>query len=122
MFEKNMKIAYLLDFYAEALDEHTVSVLKAYYNDDLSLAEIAADEGISRQGIRHLVKKGEQELEFFEKKFALAKKQKLLEHSCKAISDICKRLEDNGLVKESAELLTITQNILKGNQDVPESY
>ena len=40
MFEKNMRIAYLLDFYHDVLDEHTAAVMKSYYNDDLSLAEI----------------------------------------------------------------------------------
>ena len=59
MFEKNMKIAYLLDFYGDALDDHVTTVMRAYYNEDLSLAEIADDVGISRQGVRHLIKKGE---------------------------------------------------------------
>ena len=40
MFEKNMKIAYLLDFYGDALDDHVSTVMRAYYNEDLSLAEI----------------------------------------------------------------------------------
>ena len=62
MFQKDMKKAYLLDFYGEVLDEHTRSILRAYYEDDLSLAEIAEDEGISRQGVRHIIKKGEEQL------------------------------------------------------------
>ena len=45
MFEKNLKLAYLLDFYGDVLDEHTRSVMKAYYDDDLSLSEIAAYVG-----------------------------------------------------------------------------
>ena len=47
MFEKNMRLAFLLDFYADVLDEHTRNIMRAYYHDDLSLAEIAEDEGIS---------------------------------------------------------------------------
>ena len=72
MFQKNMKLAYLLDFYSEVLDEHTRAIMNAYYSDDLSLAEIAELEGISRQGVRHIIKKGEEQLEFFEKRLALA--------------------------------------------------
>ncbi len=72
MFEKNMKLSYLLDFYGEVLDEHTRGIMRAYYNDDLSLAEIAEDEGISRQGIHHIVKKGEEQLRFLEERLALA--------------------------------------------------
>ena len=59
MFEKNLKLAYLLDFYGDVLDEHTRGVMKAYYDDDLSLSEIAEGVGISRQGVRHVIKKGE---------------------------------------------------------------
>ena len=72
MFEKNMKLAYLLDFYGEALDERTSSIMQAYYDDDLSLSEIADGEGISRQGVRHIIKKGEDQLEFFEERLGLA--------------------------------------------------
>ena len=60
MFEKNLKLAYLLDFYGDVLDEHTRTVMKAYYDDDLSLSEIAEGVGISRQGVRHIIKKGEE--------------------------------------------------------------
>jgi predicted DNA-binding protein YlxM (UPF0122 family) len=45
-----------------------------YYNEDLSLAEIAAEIGISRQGARDIIKKSEEELIFFEEKLGLAKK------------------------------------------------
>ena len=72
MFEKNLKLAYLLDFYGETLDEHTRSVMKAYYDDDLSLSEIASGLDISRQGVRHIIKKGEEHLEFLEDRLGLA--------------------------------------------------
>lgn len=72
MFEKNMNIPYLLDFYGEVLTERSRSILEMYYDDDLSLAEIAENEGISRQGIRHIIKKGEEELFFLEEHLGLA--------------------------------------------------
>jgi len=75
MFEKNMRLAFLLDFYGEALDSHTKDIMKAYYEDDLSLAEIAEGEGISRQGVRHVIKKGEEQLDFFEKSLKLAARE-----------------------------------------------
>ena len=73
MFEKNLKFALLTDYYGELLDEHTRAVMRAYYDDDLSLSEIAEGLGISRQGVRHVVKKGEEQLEFYEEKLGLAK-------------------------------------------------
>ena len=72
MFEKNMFIGYLLDFYGEVLDEKTRRVMLAYYEEDLSLAEIADIESISRQGVRHIIKQGEGKLEFLESKLGLA--------------------------------------------------
>lgn len=72
MFEKNMRLSYLLDFYGDTLDAHTRSVMTAYYEDDLSLREIAEEENISRQGVRHIIKKGEEQLDFLEEKLGLA--------------------------------------------------
>ena len=74
MFEKNLEINYLLDFYGEVLSERKREVLELYYNDDLSLAEIAADIGISRQGVRDVIKKAEEELLYLEDKLGLCKK------------------------------------------------
>ena len=59
MFEKNLRLASLLDFYGEVLSERKQEVLSLYYNEDLSLAEIAEEIGISRQGARDLIKKAE---------------------------------------------------------------
>ena len=84
MFEKNLTIAFLLDFYGEVLSDRKREVLDAYYNDDLSLAEIAQDRGISRQGVRDLIKKAENELFFYEEKLGLAKKfRQAAEHAVK---------------------------------------
>ena len=72
MFEKNLNIAYLLDFYGDVLSERRRRVLDDYYNNDLSLSEIAAELGISRQGVREMIKKAEEELTFYEEKLQLA--------------------------------------------------
>lgn len=74
MFEKDLKIGLLLDFYGDVLSERRRTVLDYYYNDDLSLAEIAAEIGISRQGVRELIKKTEEELFFYEEKLGLAER------------------------------------------------
>ncbi len=72
MFEKDMRIGFLLDFYGDVLSEHTHSLLSMYYAEDLSLSEIGDSEGISRQGVRAAIKKGEEELRFLEDKLGLA--------------------------------------------------
>ncbi len=74
MFTKDLSIAYLLDFYGDVLSDRKRQVLDDYYNNDLSLSEIAGDLGISRQGVRELIKKAEEELNFYEQKLHLAER------------------------------------------------
>lgn len=74
MFTKDLSVAYLLDFYGDVLSDRKRSVLDDYYNNDLSLSEIAQDLGISRQGVRELIKKAEEELNFYEQKLHLAQR------------------------------------------------
>ena len=115
MFAKNMRIAYLLDFYGDLLDDHTVSVMKAYYNDDLSLSEVASDVGISRQGIRHLVKKGEELLEFYDSKLGLVGRYERLSQAADRIGAVAHKLYGRGENREAEELSEIAELITKGS-------
>ena len=113
MFEKNLKFAYLLDFYGAALDEHTEAVMKAYYDDDLSLAEVAEGVGISRQGVRHIIKRAEERLEFLEEKLGLAKKHESAEAAVKRLKEISSSLCAADIDPEAAAdmLLDIADSI-----------
>lgn len=71
---KDMKVALLLDFYGDLLTEKQKDSLEFYYNDDLSLGEIAANLGISRQGVRDNIKRAEAILLEMEDKLKLAEK------------------------------------------------
>lgn len=71
---KNLEIAYLLDFYGDMLTEKQRNATDLYYNDDLSLAEIAETSDISRQGVRDNIKRAEQILTELEAKLGLAKR------------------------------------------------
>ena len=79
MFEKDLNVGYLLDFYGELLSDRKRSVMDMYFNEDLSLAEIASELGISRQGARDIIKKSKEELLFFEEKLGLAERFKKVE-------------------------------------------
>ena len=96
MFQKNMNISFLLDFYGDVLDEKPRMLLDLYYNEDLSLAEIAESEGMTRQGVRHVVKKAEQELLFLENKLGLAnhfvKIRNVSDGIIASLSDACEML------------------------------
>ena len=90
MFEKDLKKAYLLDVYGDVLTSRKKEVLDMYYNEDLSLAEIAEQIGISRQGVRDMIKKGEEELLFLEEKLHLAEKLSILRRHSDALLDMVK--------------------------------
>jgi len=64
----------LLDFYGELLTEKQREAMDLYYNEDLSLAEIAEPLDISRQGVRDSIKRGEKQLEDLENTLGLAKR------------------------------------------------
>ncbi len=113
MFEKDMRLSYLLDFYGDALDERTQDIMKAYYDDDLSLAEIADGESISRQGVRHIIKKGEEQLDFLEEKLGLATHYAELTDAVKKLENIAERLaEDERFSNDASAIRDVISIIL----------
>lgn len=93
MFEKDMRISYLLDLYGALLDERERLIMTSYYEDDLSLSEIADGENISRQGVRHIIKKNEEQLDFFESGLHLSEHYARLDTLCKELSELAASLE-----------------------------
>ena len=96
---KNLNITLLADFYGNFLTQKQREVIEMYYNDDLSLAEIAQHTGISRQGVRDSIKRGEQTLIDAEEKLKLSQKfvnfQKARNSITKHIDSIIKICENS---------------------------
>lgn len=69
---KDLRMGILLDFYGGLLTDKQSLALDSYYNQDLSLAEIAEEMGISRQGVMAFLRHGEKHLRAFEEKLGLA--------------------------------------------------
>ena len=88
--EKNLEIGLLLDFYGELLSDSRRQAAELYYNEDLSLAEIAEGAGITRQGVRDSIAKAKAQLTEYEDKLGLAEKFRIIEST---LSDIVPRLE-----------------------------
>ena len=105
MFEKNLNIGYLLDFYGEVLTDRKKEALDGYYNNDMSLAEIAEDMGISRQGVRDIIKKAEEELLFYEERLGLAKKFDEAQKHARRALEICENENLSDSLKEEITLL-----------------
>ena len=72
--EKNVEISLLFGFYKNLLTVRQADTVDLYYNEDLSLAEIGEELGISRQGVRDNLKRAEQLLYDAEEKLGLAKR------------------------------------------------
>lgn len=61
----------LYDFYGDLLTDHQKEIFEAYVLDDLSLGEIAAETGISRQGVHDIIKRCNLLLSEYEEKLKL---------------------------------------------------
>lgn len=66
--DKNVQIGLLCDVYGDLLTEKQQNVLDLYYNDNLSLAEVAEETGITRQAVKDSIAKGEKRLFRFRRK------------------------------------------------------
>ena len=91
---KNLGVTVLLDFYGEMLTEKQRSFLDYYYNDDLSLSEIAENEGITRQGVRDAIKRAETQLFDMEKKLGIAERARRTKDSLLAIEQCADRISE----------------------------
>ena len=72
--EKKVEISMLWQIYGKLLTEKQYQIIDYYYNEDLSLSEIAENEGITRQAVRDIIKKGERKLFEYEEKLLFMKK------------------------------------------------
>ena len=83
--EKIARQGLLYDFYGALLTAHQRNVYEDVVLYDLSLSEIAAERGISRQGVHDTLKKAERALHEYEEKLGLVEK---LEKTGRAIREI----------------------------------
>lgn len=68
MAEKTLKMTLLFDFFGDLLSERQREYFDLYYNEDLTLTEIAEDKGISRQGVRDVLTRARNALDEYEEK------------------------------------------------------
>ena len=71
---KKVEISMLCDIYGKLLTEKQFEFINDYYNNDLSLSEIAENNNITRQAVRDIIKKGERKLFEYEEKLLFMKK------------------------------------------------
>lgn len=109
------RMAMLYDFYGDMLTDRQKEFYDLYYNEDLSLAEIAENYGISRQGVRDVIVRAEATLTELEDKTGIIKRfhkmQEQLSRADEIAADIAQhadRYQDNtleGLCLQLRELI-----------------
>ena len=114
---KNLEISVLLDYYGGMLTDKQRDVIDLYYNQDLSLAEIAEHEKISRQGVRDNIKRGEAYLTELEENLHMAKQTVLLLQLFQEIQrrnrEIYRINEENKFSAEIKENAVVIEDKLK---------
>ncbi len=118
---KNLEISMLMDFYGEMLTDKQKEVVSLYYNEDLSLAEIAQIAQITRQGVRDSIKRGEATLLDMEERLGLAKKFRQMEeelsHIIACAREIVFQAEEmprsQPLIEQAKEIERIAERLME---------
>ena len=110
--EKNVKVSILCELYGKLLTEKQYEFLNDYYNNDLSLSEIAENNKITRQAVRDNIKKGEKKLFEYEEKLLFMKRmfnqEKKIE---KVLSELTKIQKDSSDKKIASILESIKKEL-----------
>lgn len=103
---KDLELSLLLDFYGPLLTEKQRTVFDWYYNEDLSLSEIAETQGISRQGVRDSIKRAEQQMRAMEDALGLAARFRRITEGLTEISEAARKLaKENQSVQPQADAI-----------------
>lgn len=107
-----VEVSVLLDFYGSLLTNKQQDIMDLYYNDDLSLSEIAELNNTSRQAIYDLIKRCYKQLTAYENKLFLMKNSTELSHKKqKALEKL--QMLDNFNDKEIIPIVKELKDILE---------
>ena len=95
MKNQTYRMTMLFDFYGELLTDRQKEFFDLYYNEDLTLSEIAENSGISRQGVRDVIVRAEKAMQDVEDKTGIIRRF------------IQKRENLDAILNSAAELKTI---------------
>ena len=118
--QKNLAYSVLLDFYGPVLTDKQRVILTEYYDEDLSLAEIAENLGITRQGVRDAIKHGEAALDELEQKLGNARRHTRMQADLDRLRLLVTEIRcsnsgsftpDPRITNDTAEMLTILHRL-----------
>lgn len=88
------RMAMLYDFYGDLLTPRQKEFYDMYYNDDLSLSEIAENYDITRQGVRDIIVRAERALEDIEEKTGLIQRYHRTRAALSSLRDLCQQVQE----------------------------
>ena len=111
--EEIVLLSILYDFYGELLTDHKKQIFEDYVLNDLSLSEIATEQGISRQGVYDIVKRCTAELKEYESKLSLMQKFQSMKEKVNTIKDIVEEASEYKTLNKVNEISVLAEEILK---------
>ena len=103
--DRKVQISMLCDIYGKLLTGKQFEFINDYYNNDLSLSEIAENNNITRQAVRDIIKKGERKLFEYEEKLLFMKKTISQEQKIQAILSELTKIQTNSSDKKVESIL-----------------
>ena len=108
-----VSLSILYDFYGELLSNHKKQIFEDYVLNDLSLSEIAVEQGISRQGVYDIVKRCTQELKEYELKLSLVCRFQSIKDKLSEIKGIVRDVLAEKDITNIDTITTLADDILK---------
>lgn len=112
MADRTLRMTLLYDFYGDLLTDRQRELFDLYYNEDLSLAEIAQQYGISRQGVRANLVRAENTLRQLEEKTGLAAGYEQRQVCAARGAEILRMLRDSSVGERERSALDELERIL----------
>ena len=103
--EKIVKVAQLYDMYGPLLNEKQRDVINCYYNEDLSLQEIADNDGRSKQAISDMINRSVDKLFEFENELSLLKSKTELKASLFEIRELIESSNNKEAIERLTEII-----------------
>lgn len=107
-----VELSLLFDFYGSLLKENKREIFEDYVLNDYSLSEIAAERGMSRQGVHDTVKRCSKELERYEEILHLIEKFRKTKEHVNQIHEIAMDIRESRDVQEIEKIEILSNQIL----------
>ena len=114
------RMALLFDFYGDVLTDRQKEFYDLYYNEDLSLGEIAENYGITRQGVRDVIVRAEAVLTELEDKTGLIKRFHTMHGQLEQILQDVQRIRELAAQLDHSELENLSLRVLDTTQKLLE--